>query len=273
MNRFTSDLVKRAFFVLLVTLTLSTVHAQNPSSGVIFGIKAGTSKMLSEVSSDFSQSYKEFDQSAGLAIDLELSKLLFNHFEIGTSVDFTNLHGTLDDPSQSLNRYRIQGDYFLRDLEKPVEYKNRLVGQKFFVGYYFRSFSNITETLSPEPFLRLGAGYISYGVELYQNGTSVYGKGTEDYSDIPMSSTLFFATAGVKSYVSPHVFLNLTYTFNYTNYDYLDAVFNFNSAGERLGLNGIYSEIKIGLFYQSTGRGKRKGSAGSGLGPNLPFSR
>jgi len=127
--------------------------------------------------------------------------------------------------------------------------------------------------LNPEPFIRAGAGYISYGVELFENDRSTSGKGTENYADLSMSSALFFASVGVKSYLSPNFFMNITYTVNYTNYDYLDAVFNFDSNEERLGLNGMYSEFKIGLFYQFAGKGKRGGGPKNGLGPNLPFSR
>ncbi|WP_167619042.1 hypothetical protein [Maribellus sediminis] len=265
--------MRKVFLVFAFLQTLTTVNAQNPSSGIIFGINAGASKMMSEVSSGFSESYKEFDQSAGFASDLELSKLFLNHFEVGASIGMTNLHGTLDDPTQSVNKYKIQGDYYIRDLEGPLQYNNRLIGQRFFVGYYFRSFENISDVYSPEPFIRIGAGYINYAVELFENETSSSGKGTGDYADLPMSSALFFATAGVKSYISPNLFANITYTFNYTGYDYLDAVFNFNSAGERLGLGGIYSELKVGLFYQFAGKSKHKGSAKNGLGPNLPFSK
>lgn len=249
------------------------VFAQDPASGIIFGGNIGTSKMITEVSSDFKQHYTEFDQKSGLAGDIEIAKLLFNHFEVGGSIGISNLKGTLNDPGTSNSKYKIQGDYFIRDLDGPLEYSNRLIQPKFFVGYYFRSFSNISETLMPEPFVRIGTGFLSYGVELFQNDQSTSGKGTENYADIPMSSTLFFATAGVKTYISSNFFVNLTFTCNYTNYDYLDAVFNFDSNEERLGFGGLYSELKIGLFYQSSGKGKRGGSSKSSLGPNLPFSR
>ncbi|WP_340112487.1 hypothetical protein [Maribellus mangrovi] len=257
-----------------VVLLSTSVLAQNPVSGIIIGGNAGTSKMITEVSSDFKQHYTEFDQKSGFAGDLEIAKLLYNHFEVGTSFGISHLGGTLKDPSGSNNKYKLQGNqFFIRDLESPLEYNNRLIQNKFFVGYYFRSFSNISETMKPEPFVRLGAGYISYGVELFQNGQSTSGKGTENYPDLSMSSTIFFATAGVKSYISPNFFMNITFTCNYTNYDYLDAVFNFDTNEQRLGFGGLYSELKIGLFYQSSGKRKRGRSSKSNLAPNLPFSR
>jgi len=258
-------------FPLAFLFTLS--HAQNPGSGIIFGVKGGASKMMSEGTSIFSDRVKEFDQQAGLAADIELSKLLLNHFELGMEIGISNIKGINDDPTQSPSKYRIQGDYFIRDLEGPLEYSNRLISQKFFIGYYFRNFNNISTILNPEPFIRAGAGYISYGVELFENNQSTSGKGTENYADLSMSSGLFFASFGVKSYLTPNFFMNITYTVNYTNYDYLDAVFNFDSNEERLGYNGMYSEIKIGLFYQFAGKGKRNGGPKNGLGPNLPFSK
>ena len=273
MNILRPNLLKRTLLVLWLVLLIFTTNAQNPGSGLIFGINGGISKMMSEGNSLFSDRIKEFDQNAGSAFDLELSKLLFNHFELGTSVGISNIEGTLDNPIQSNDKYRIQGDYFIRDLQGPLEYSNRLISQKFFVGYYFRSFNNISQTLSPEPFLRAGLGYISYGVELFANDESTSGKGTDNYADLSMSSTLIFTTVGVKSYISPNFFVNVTYSLNYTNYDYLDAVFNFDSNEERLGYNGMYSEIKVGLFYQFAGKEKRGGGAKNGSGPNLPFSR
>jgi hypothetical protein len=268
------SLIKTLLIALVVLMFVTNTNAQTPASGLIVGINVGASKMITEVSSDFKQHYTEFDQKSGFSADLEIAKPLFNHFEIGTSIGVSNLGGTLEDPSGSNNKYKIFKDqYFIRDLEGPLEYKNRLVQQKFFVAYYFRSFSNISKTLSPEPFIRAGAGYISYGVELFEKNESTSGKGTEDFADISMSSGLFFATAGVKTYVSPNFFLNLTFTCNYTNYDYLDAVFNYNSEQERLGFGGIYSEFRIGIFYQLAGKEKREGKSKNGLGPNLPFSR
>lgn len=263
---------KYKFLVFLVFIATGAL-AQNPSSGIIFGAKLGSTKLLKEVTPDFKQYSTEFDNKGGLAADFEISKLFWNHLEAGMDIGLSNISGTLEDPGTSTNKYRIQGDFFIRDLQGPLEYNNRLTSQRFFIGYYFRSFANLDGTMSPEPFVRVGAGYLSYGVELFENDQSTSGKGTENYANLSMSSALFFATAGIKSYLSPNFFVNATYTLNYTNYDYLDAVFNFTYDGERIGMGGLYSEIKIGLFFQTNGSGKRPGSKHGRAGGSLPFSR
>lgn len=265
--------MRKVILFILSFIFLNQLHAQDPASGFVFGLNFGTSKMITEVSPDFSQHYSDFDQSSGFAIDLELSKPFLNHFEAGTALGISNIKGRMNDPSESYNKYHVEGDFFIRDLEAPLTYHNQLLGHKFFLGYYFRSFDKIDDIFQPEPFIRAGAGYIVYGVELFENNESTFGKGSENYADLNMTSALMFATVGVKSYISSNIFMNLTYTMNYTNYDYLDAVFNFDNAGTRLGFGGIYSEIKIGFFYQAAGKGKRNTAAKNGLGPNLPFSR
>ena len=261
---------KLAFFLIALT-TFIFAEAQNPSSGIILGVKIGSSKMLTEVSSDFSEHLSEFDHKPGLAADIEISKLLFNHFEIGSEINYSILQGETDDP-----QFTAIGNHhpFPTKPSGPVEYHNRLLGQKFFVGYYFRNFSNINRSYSLEPFLRTGVGYIDYAVELkYQDPEkgSIFGKGAGDYDQLVLSTAVYFLSAGLKTYITPQFFMNVSYSLNFVPYDFLDGVYNFNSDGSRADMNGLYSEIKIGFFFQSIGKGKNN-SSGNRKKANLPFS-
>jgi len=265
--------VKKITFITILLITHLIVFSQNPTSGIIIGTKAGVSKLVTEVSSDFKEHITEFDNKPGFAIDLEVSKLLLRHWEIGTDVDLTNLKGDTDNPDFSAEgiHYKMKNP-----IEDPVEYSNRLIGQKFFIGYYFRSFENIATTWMPEPFLRAGIGYIQYAVDLkYKDpelGT-IFGKGTGEYADLSTSSMVLFLSAGVKSYISPNFFVNTTFTCNYTNYDFLDGVYNYNSDGTRSDLRGIYTELKLGFYFQSNGSGKGSRRGKSNMRNPHPFSR
>lgn len=274
MNTERPNLVKNTLLILLLVMFTTNANAQDPGSGIVFGVKGGTSKMLGEANSLFAERVNDFNQKVGWAGDMELSKLFLNHFEAGLEVGITKLSGILEDPTQSYSKYKLQqGHYYIRDLPGPLKYSNHLITQKFFIGYYFRSFSKIKNTFSPEPFFRAGAGYITYGVELFSKNESTSGKGTDNYADLNMSSALFFASVGIKTYISHNFSMNVSYTFNYTNYDYLDAVFNYDSNEQRLGLKGMYSEIKVGLFFQFLNNISGKGSSRRGHGASLPFSR
>lgn len=84
---------------------------------------------------------------------------------------------------------------------------------------------------------------------------------------------VLFLSAGIKSYLNPNFFVNTTFTCNYTNYDFLDGVYNYHADGTRADLRGIYSELKIGLYFQSNGgSGSKTHRAGNNRNP-LPFSR
>lgn len=262
---------KLAFSAFAITISIFAA-AQNPPSGIIVGVKVGPSKMLTEISSDFSETLSEFDHKSGLAADIEISKLLFNHFEVGSSLNYSTLQGSTDNPQFTA----IGNHHSLPTMPtEPVEYHNRLLGQKFFVGYYFRNFSEINRSYIPEPFLRAGIGYTDYAVELkYKNpeSGSIFGKGTGKYDMIKLSTVIYHITAGLKTYITPQFFMNISYSLNYVPYDFLDGVYNYNSDGSRAEMNGLYSEIKLGFFFQSIGNGKRNNSSGKRRTGSLPFS-
>jgi len=193
---------KLAFSVFAITISVFAT-AQPPPSIIIVGVKIGSSKMLTEISSDFSENLTEFDHQSGLAADIEISKLLFNHFEVGSNLNYSILQGSTDNPQFTA----IGNHHSLPTMPtEPVEYHNRLLGQDFFVGYYFRNFSDINRSYIPEPFLRTGIGYIDYAVELkYQapEKGSIFGKGTGEYRQVMLSTAVYFLSAGLKTDITP----------------------------------------------------------------------
>lgn len=278
MNSLTTSLQQKAWIIVLGILFLGqAAWAQNPSSGINFGIKAGVSKMNTEITSDFSQHLTEFDHKPGLALDLEFSKFLFKHFEVGTSINFNILKGSTDSASfTAINTASNQ----LKDIDSgsAVEYHNRLLGQRFFVGYYFRNFERINRLHSLEPFLQAGLGYINYAFEVKHpdEEDAIFGKGTSSFAqneDVSLSTAIYFFTAGVKTYVSSNFFVTANYTINYVPHDFLDGVSNYQADGSRAGMNGLFSEFKIGFFFQTTGKGKQIGGRKHYSRPYLPFKK
>ena len=71
--------------------------------------------------------------------------------------------------------------------------------------------------------------------------------------------------------------------FNVVKYDFLDVVHNYDDNGNRMNITGLYSEVKIGIFYNSSKSGSNSGSPGKGKTRkkgkgsnrynNLPFGR
>jgi len=278
MNNASTNLFKKGWILVVAVFLSGQVMAQKSSSGINIGIKAGSSKMITEITSDFSQHLTEFDHDPGLALDLEFSKFLGNHFEVGTSINLNILQGdTTSANFTSINNATNQ----LRDISvgDTVKYHNRLLGQRFFVSYYFRDFSNIEHAYQLEPFLRTGLGYIKYAVEVKSPGEeeAIFGKGSDSFEqnkDISLFTAIYFLTAGVKTYLSPNFYINASYTINYVPYDFLDGVYNYNySDGSRADMKGLFSEFKIGIFFQTGGKRMHPGGRRNHSRPYLPFHR
>ncbi len=250
------------------------VLAQAPASGIIIGGNIGTSKVLTEITPDF-HSINEFEHHPGMLFEPEIGKLFGNHFEAGTSFTVSSFSGKNDDTQFSATGYHAA----MKDLlDEPVKYNTSLMGQKFYFGYYFRSFSKIDKPYMVEPFVRLGGGYFYYTSEFsYQDpelGT-IFGKGVQGYTDL--TTGILFTAAGIKMYLNPSLFINSSVSLNYVHYDFLDAVHNYTPDGYRDSstpdVRGLYTDIKIGIFYQINRKGTKSGRAGTGPGVYLPFSK
>lgn len=259
-------LISLAFFFPLLLV------AQSPNSGIIFGTKAGLSSFTTEINNEFEKQPHEFEHGWSPAFDIEISKLFGKHFEIGMQPGYSLLKGNVQDPQFSAEGWHASMPEPIND---PVEYHNQLYGVKFFGSYYFRRFERYQNKWRLEPFVRGGAGWIEYVSKLYYQDDPdnlIFGKNTEQYDEVNLATFVIYGAAGIKTYLSDNLFINISYALNYTNYDFLDVVHNYTPTGEDANLKGLYSEIKIGIFYHSNGGGKSKGGP-KNTRPVLPFAK
>ena len=255
--------------------------AQHPNSGLIIGANLGIAKMNTELTPGFKKIPNEFEHQLAPAFSIELSKLIANHFEVGTDVHLTTLKGDTYDPQFSAEG--VHGK-MINPITDPVEYSTRLFGQKFFAGYYFRAFEYFQTPWRLEPFIRAGIGYSSYTSKFKYidapDDELIFGKNTGDYKYWTLIKAVYFVSAGVRTYQSRHFIINTSVSLNYSPYDFLDAVHNYNddysaSEWERrkdYDIRGIYTEFKIGIFYHSNEIGKHKSRKGKYKTPVMPFS-
>jgi hypothetical protein len=265
-----SKQINLLIFFLLINIVS---FAQHPNEGMIIGAKFGLAKVNTEITPDFKSTPNEFTHKMAPAFDLELSKLLFDHWELGTNFSLTFLKGDTDNPDFSAEGVHAA---MLNPITEPVEYKNRLVGQKLFIAYYFRSFERYEHLLKPEPFVRFGIGYDAFTSQFkYTDAPDnelIFGKNTGKYKAAKLFSNNLFFAVGIKSYTSNHLFFTTSFTLTYSDYDFLDVVHNYNPDGTHAELRGIYSEIKIGIFYHSNEIGRHKSRRGHFKREPLPFS-
>lgn len=277
-------LLKYTVTLFFFFFTLSITNAQSFTEGLHLGVKLGASQFLGETGSDISGRLEEFNNTFGLAYDIELAKYFGSHLEIGIEVGQSTLKGDTDNPQFSAEGFHHSMGLGIDD---PVEYENKLFSQKIFLSYYLRDVANEGEGFYLNPFVRAGAGHIVYNAKLqYQDpadGGVIFSKGIKEYNQTSMSTAVFFFGGGIKASLSNNISLMASAIFNHVTYDFLDAVYNYSPTGERLELNGMYSEFKVGVFY-NFGNGGGAGSFGSKKGSksrrnsnpsstHLPFAR
>ncbi len=262
--------------ILILVSIFNTVHSQNFSeSGINLGVKVGGSKLLGEIPYDFSQIIHEFDNKTGVATSFEISKDISLRWEIGAEIGYSNLNGNTNSPE-----FSAEGNHAGTPLEinDPVEYSNKLFGANLLSRYYFNK--NKTESVLI-PFVCFGGGFLNYTSKFKYidapDNELIFGKGEEGYTKL--STPVFFLGTGLKSSLSSKFHVIASIGFNFVNYDFLDVVHNYDSLGNRLGLSGLYSEFKAGIFYtigvsgsKSKGKNINKLSGSPGRG-YLPFSK
>ena len=236
--------MKFIFVLYILVFTGSFSWAQRPLiNGVNFGAKAGGSKLITEIPNDFSGIINEFDNKAGLTFAPEISKYIFPHWEIGFEWNTSVLKGNTYSPSFSAIGIHAA---MMEPITEPVEYNNELTGPGFFLRYYFKP---VTRATPVNPFIRIGYGNLHYkSVFKYINSEEViFEKGWILGSTLV--TPVFNLGTGVKTSISRDVYLLSSIDFNLVDYDFLDVVHNFDKAGNRLDLFGVYTEIKIGIYY------------------------
>jgi hypothetical protein len=264
----------------LLTLSFSFIFIINnaqefSTSGINLGLKIGGSRLLGEFPKGFSGVINEFDNKNGFASAFEISKYIAPKWEIGADVSFSVLNGNSYTPEFSAEG--IQPG-IPKEINDPVEYKNKLLGFNFFFRYFFKTAGAVSIF---NPFIRAGGGYLNYySIFKYIDAAEddlIFGKGTEGFTQL--STPVFFAGAGFKTYFSSNFYLVTSIDFNMVKYDFLDVMHNYSNEGNRIDITGLYTEFKVGFFYNiaSSGGNKNKNGnnkkGGSSNGSHLPFAR
>jgi hypothetical protein len=269
-------LLRKTAFTLSLILIFNSNFAQNFSkSGINTGAKIGVSKLLGEIPYGFSEIINEFDNKIGFASAIEISKYISPRWEIGTEIGFSTLHGNATIPEFSAEG--IQAG-IPKEITEPVEYNNKLIGPIIFFRYFFKPVLSESAFI---PFIRSGGGFLNYNSKFKYVGVPeddlLFGKGSEGYTKL--STPLFIVGSGFKTSLSSHLYLITSIDFNMVNYDFLDVIHNYDNEGNRLDLIGLYTEFKIGIYYNFNKSGgeqnnanKRK-SGGASSKNHLPFSR
>ncbi len=145
--------------------------------------------------------------------------------------------------------------------------------------YFFRYYFNQAYKKSNvNPFLKIGFEYLSYKstFRYTENQEIIFGKGDENQANL--STGMFLIGAGCKTSLSKHFYLITSLDFNIVKYDFLDVVHNYDNEGNRVNVTGLYSALRIGIYYNTAKSDiivkskKRKGMKSKDLN-NLPFGR
>jgi hypothetical protein len=270
------------FRYIVLTLSLISVininNAQNFSqSGINAGAKIGASKLLGEIPYGFSEIINEFDNKIGFASAFEISKYISPRWEIGIEIGYSVLNGNTFSPEFSAEGLQAG---IPAEITNPVEYKNKLFGQNFFFRYFFKPAFSESSFI---PFIHAGGGYLNYNsIFKYidsSNDDLLFGKGTEGYTKL--STPVFLLGTGCKTFLTNQIYLVTSIDFSMVTYDFLDVVHNYSDDGIRFEMIGLYTEFKIGIFYnfyksggetkEKNDKNKRKKSSSSS-NSYLPFS-
>jgi hypothetical protein len=264
-----NPLIIKYIFVLNMLISIGTLSMAQKSfkGGLNGGAKIGTSKLLTEITSGFSETINEFDNKAGIAYSLEVSKYLSTRWEIGLEWNFSNLKGNALTPEFSAEGVQ---EGIPAEITEPVEYSNHLSGPNFLFRYYFKP---VTKDTYFNPFIRAGVGILHYKstLEYINSGETIFGT---EKCGTNLNTPAFNLGTGFKSSISSRFYLVTSIDFNLVNYDYLDVMHNFDQEGNRLKLYGLYAEFKVGIFYNMVRTKKVKSTSSKySLSEFLPFAR
>ena len=262
-------------FILASIIRINGSAQVFKESGINIGVKAGGAKLISEYANH--KSIREFTNNPGIATGIEISKVLLSKIELGVEFSYAYLNGETD----QTDHFSAIGNHpaFMNPLTGSTEYTNNLIGNSIFFRYYL---SEVLRKSTLNPFVKIGFGFLNYKSTFkYIGGEEIiFGKGDENQPDL--STGVLSLGTGFKTSLSKQVYLLTSLDFNLVKYDFLDAVHNYDAEGNRISnITGLYSEIKIGIFYNSnksngstsTSGKKRKKGKGSGGSGNLPFAR
>ena len=262
--------------IILGIISYAGAQTDSKVTGLLSDIritgKGGISQLITEFSS--TGPINEFNNKPGMTYGIELSKQFSRKWEAGAELLVSILRGETDSPDFSaIGNHPLM----MTPINEPVIYRNELTSQKIYLQYNLNSSDRNGRYL---PFVRAGAGLLPYKSELrYRDNKDnglIFGKNVEEYSKNKMSTALYFAGTGIRAAVNSNIELNAAVTVNLVNYDFLDVVHNYDTAGERLKIRGIYSDLTIGLTFLLNNSGKyvkkRPRKGGKRNPANLPFS-
>lgn len=262
---------------LIATLILISplfVNAQKYSPrGINIGLQGGISKTLTEVPNGFKETISEFNNKPGFTYSLEFSRYFSSRFEIAAAYSNIVLKGVAYNPDFSAEG--IQHG-LPDDIIDPVEYKSKMYGGSLYFRYYFLPQAKESGF---NPYLKAGTGLFYYISKLkYIDAAEddvLFGKGIPGQTNLVTPS--FFLGTGFKTNLSPDFYMLSSIDINMVNYDFLDVVHNYNPGGGRMEVIGLYTEIKVGIFY-NLHKGKKQGKGKSASKPRkstkppyLPF--
>jgi hypothetical protein len=270
--------IKIGYIILSLIFIIGISNGLSGQSLINAGVKLGGSKLLGEYPAGGSGLINEFNNKTGFAFAFEISKYISPKWEIGVDFVNSNLNGRTNNPNFSAEGVQAG---IPREINDPVEYENKLVGQNIYFRYFFKPYS--TESFFI-PFIKAGGGYLNYtSIFKYIDAPEddlLFGKGKEGYTDL--STPLFFFGTGIKTTFSPNFYLLTSVDINLVGYDFLDVVHNYDEDNARQQIIGVYTEFKIGIFYTVNNPGakdkkekkdKSKNKSGSSKSNYLPFAR
>lgn len=242
--------------------------------GIVIAGKSGMSMLVTEVYRDFSGATREFNSMPGPYTGLEVSRFFTPSLEAGAGISGTFLNGRTDAPDFSAIGYQ----YFMKEpLEGPVQYTNRLVGPELFARYRFEL--NKRSASPVGIFLKAGVGILFNESEIYYTNRPgdeiIFGKGYGKHKTTKLINGVYILGSGLSYALSDRIGLNLAASFNIVGYDFLDVVHNYDSAGNRREVVGLYTDITAGIAIKLERQKKTTSSGRDKLyarSPHLPFS-
>lgn len=251
------SIITAFFFFFSVTICLAQ---KDLLQGINLGGELGVSRLLTEMPKDLSGTINEFDNQSGLSYSIQLSKYVTPHWELGTGLNGATIRGYAENPDLSAEGVYTPGIISIGEIDEPLEYKNTLNGQDFFIRYFFKDVTS-QDHFNFNPFLKLSGGYINYNSELIYSDSGEIVQGSQK-NQLKLTTGLFKLGTGFKAWLSNRFQLITSLDFCFVDYDYLDVVHNYTEEGERQGVIGIYGEFKMGFYFNVTsfepGKGRSK---------------
>ncbi len=234
-------------FVMICCVFIRTGFAQKTNSNeTVLSVKTGMSFLITEIYGDFSGAVNEFNSQPGIYTGIELSHFFTDALEAGGGLSSSILRGKASSPDFSAIGYQ----YYLEEpFNEAVQYKNMLLGPQLFARYHFGRNGQDSPNLTW--FVKAGAGVLFHKSELYfSNRTEnelVFGKGRGDSKQGKLASGVFVVGGGFGHKITDVISIKLAADFNMVGYDFLDVVHNFDDAGNRRNIIGVFTNISAGL--------------------------